>query len=885
MCETGLRHIARLLENRETKLGSALINLLQLREQADDSNRPALTRELAARAVEDYGRNLQRIPLEKLARTNMIRRDLRLALAGILIFGILLACFHSVTRVEFPRFADPFGDHPPYSLTRLEIIEPGPSGTNVLFSKGFVVRVLASGHRPKDLFLTAYPSARPAERITLPMFEQGGAKYNQLLDNISEEVTVFAHTKDRASMSHHARIGVILTPQLEKAFVRMTPPAYTGLKSEEKAYAFLPVQALEGTTISFRLQSNRPLRDGVLEFSDGQQPPWSVRLTNSGPKEVSGAIRAASSGRIRLDMFDTAGNPTLKTMEGALTVTHDLPPAIDITEPVRDVLVAIDFKPQVHIEASDDYGIATVRIHRGIDGNYEQPETVTYNASPRTVHEVRTLDFAALGVKPGNQISLHAETLDTAPQAHLARSKVVRLTVISVEDYNNMLRRETDIAATEAKYAELQEELRAFIEEQKKLGEKAAQLQKQLEKANGKASEELVSQTDALLAKQNELNQKLKQQAERLENFVRDHPLYDVEEEFRPLLKQEGQRVRNSANENSREMAALAAKTVGANGGRQLGLDVLKDFSKASEQQIANLSGAEKKIGTDIVEALKEMGPMQELLKDFNLIYALYGVQKEVAAHTAAYNREGTLSREDQLALKDIGATEKQVADLLRELETKLREDAEAAEEQFPKAASSGRKLADQMEDLRLANLGAQATGQMLAGNGQRSFRLADRLREEMEKLIRECNGSGNCPSSGELDQFLALCRSLNPGRSFSQMSLSENFGWGNAQGSGQNGSGMSGMASAQFSDRPSMMGNERFAQNGAAIGRQQAREAKPNAGIGGPSGSADVEKSDSIKEMTPVDRKSGAVSSEATFQQYGDLVESYFRTLTSQKK
>jgi ElaB/YqjD/DUF883 family membrane-anchored ribosome-binding protein len=880
-----LEHVARLIESREECLGSSLINLLQLRDQANDSTRPALTRDLAARAVANYGHTLEHLQLEELAKTGVIRRDLRLALLALVVFGVLLAAFAPVTRIELPRFADPFGDHPPYSLTRLEIVDPGPAGTNVLYSKGFVVRATAGGHRPKEVFLTAYPTARPAERITLPMFEQGGAKYNQLLDNISEELTVFAHTKDRASMSHQARIGVILTPQLEKAYVRIVPPAYTRLKAEEKVYAFLPVQALAGSTISFRLQSNRPLRDGVLDFSDGQQQTVNVRLTNSAPKEVSGAIEAATSGRIRFDFFDVAGNPTLKSMEGALTVTHDLPPIINITEPVSDMLVAIDFKPQVHFEAGDDYGISQMRIHRGIDGSYGDPETVTYNDSPRSIHEARTLDFAALGVKPGSQIALYAEAIDTAPQAHLSRSRIVRLTVISVEDYNNLLRRQTDIAAAEAKYAELQEELQSFIEEQKKLAEKADQLQKQLEKAAGRATPEMVQQTDALLARQNELNQKLKQQAERLENFVRDHPLYDVEEEFRPLLKQEGQRVRNSAMENTETMEALAAKTLGANGNRQLGADVLQDFGKAAERQIANLSRSGKEIEKNVVEALKEMGPMQELIKDFNLFYVLHGAQKELAEQTAAYNRQGTLTREDQLALKDLASAEKQITDLLSELQGKLETDADAAEKRFPKAAESGRKLADQMQELRLANLGTQATGQMLAGNGERSFRLADRLREEMEKLMGQCNGNGNCPSSRELDQFLALCRALNPGRSFAQMAQSHNFGFGNGQGMGLDGQGMSGMIASQIAGNPSLMGNERFAQNGAVTGRQEARQAKPHAGVAEASAGSEIEKADAIKGMTPVNRKSGAVSSEAAFQQYEDLVESYFRTITTQKK
>ncbi len=74
---------------------------------------------------------------------------------------------------------------------------------------------------------------------------------------------------------------MILVPQLDKAYVRITPPAYTGLKAEEKPYAFKGVQALAGSEVRFRLQSNRPLREGALEVTTGDAPPQVVKLALS----------------------------------------------------------------------------------------------------------------------------------------------------------------------------------------------------------------------------------------------------------------------------------------------------------------------------------------------------------------------------------------------------------------------------------------------------------------------------------------------------------------------------------------------------------------------------------------------------------------------------
>ncbi len=880
-------YIARLLEQREPRLGSRLINLLQLQEQSTNTTLAPLTRQLADEAVRGYGEELRAIPLEELARTRDNRKLLWRAAAFLLVFAAILALFHNVTRIELARYLDPYGDHPPFSFTRLEITDPGPAGTNVIYSKGFIVKVKSSGHRPKTIYLTATPTAHPTNSLTVQMFDQGGATFNQLLDNIREEMIVVAHTKDRDSVSRQVRLGVILTPQLERSFVQITPPAYTMLKAEEKPYSFKAVQALEGSEIRFRLQSNRPLRDGWIEMLNGDPAPERITLSRSEETEVRGILTAKQSGRLRFGMTDIAGLPAQQEMEGPLTVTHDLPPEISISEPERDVLVAIDFKLKAHIEASDDYGLQQVRVHRGVNGQYSAPGTTTYDPPVRNSHETVDFNFGEMDLKPGDEVSLYAEAIDTCPQTHLARSKVVKFLVISVEDYNDMLRRQSDIADTEAKYAELLEDLTALVEQQKELARASEELKQQLGKAAKPQADELARKLDDLLAKQNELNQKLGRHAERMNEFVRESPLYDVEREFQEILDRQADQIRASAATNNATAGAIARESVAADGSRTLSPQMLDDFRRAAQEQVARLGGVEKEAQEKVMQTLQDLGPMQELLKDFNRFETLYQVQQELAAQTQAYNRAGALSREDQLALKELAAQEKDVGDALDALEQKLREDAVAAAENFPKAARSGRELAEKLDEARLKNLARQATSQMLAGNGERSFRMAERLRDEMAKLFSECQG-GNCPGSDELDSYLSLKRSLKAGRSFSQMSLSQMFGHGSGVGMGFGmGQGFSGTSGFAMSDMPRMgiLGNERAAQRSQVTGRQSARGGKGAGLAANAGGEADGAKPDTLKGLNPVNRQSGAVSTDTVSDEYSDLVESYFKAITGKKK
>jgi ElaB/YqjD/DUF883 family membrane-anchored ribosome-binding protein len=880
-----MEHIARFLEMRDPALGSRLINLLQLDEQTRDRSLASPTRDLARQAVENYAAELGNVRIENLARTDEVRLHLKRAAWALLGFTVLLAVGFRITAVEMARFADPFGDHPPYSFTHLEIVQPGPAGTNVLYGKGLIVKVKALGHQPKEIFLTSFPPGHPDQAATLPMFDEGGVGFNQLLDNVRTDLVVFAHTKDHVSESRQARIGVLLTPQLEKAFVRIAPPDYTGLKPEEKRYEFKGVQALEGSEVKFRLQSNRPLREGLLEITAGDQPPQRLVLKKSADNEVSGSFIATDSGRLRFGIVDVAGLPSQGDCEAALTVTHDLPPEIRITNPERDAVAAMDFKLQAQIESSDDYGLREIRLHRGLNGVYSAPKVFKYDTIVLDSRETADFNFADLGVQPGDVISLFAEAVDNAPQPHLARSQIVRLQVISVEDYNNYLREQSDISDTEAKYAELNDDLQELIEKQKELGDAAQKLNDQLAKAGAKQRDALAQQLDSLIAQQNELNAKLNQQAERMENFVRQNPLYDVEQDLRKLLRQQAENIRQSTQTNDAAARDVAQRSSPPGASRQLSPDMLNDFKKASDDQIARLGQVHEDADQQMVQKLDDMSQMQELIKDFNLFGSLYRTQQDLAQQTQAYNRPGQLNREDQLAMKDLAATEKQVADTLDQLQAKLRDDAKAAGKLFPKAAQSGRDLADQITENRMEPLAEQATSQMLAADGEQSFQLADRLRAEMEKLFGECQG-GNCPSSNELDTYLKLQR-MNPGSNFAQMSRSRKFGFGTGRGqAGGMGEGMMGTAGYAVMDGSSMdvLGNESSVRNGNAAARQSSRFGR-GAGALAAGGRGVAGKPDVIKGLNPVNRQSAAASSETVIQEYNDVVENYFKTITTKKE
>ncbi len=882
VCRNELERMARILETRDPSLGSKLINILQLQSQTNDPALGDLTRQMARQAIAGYAGELRNTDFAGLARTGRLAKDLKKTAFAGLAFVAVLGAFYQISGIEILRFADPLGDHPPYSFTRLEIVEPGEAGAQVVYNKNLTIKVKTGGHRPGELFLTYQPPNHPEQAVTVPMFDKGSLGFYQEIANIKSDLVCYAHTKNLHSRSKQRRLEVLLTPRLERAVAQISPPAYTGIKPDERTYDFKDLRALSGSRMQFRLQSNRPLREGVLELIKSSTDIQRIPMAKSGENEVTAAFEARDSARLKFSLVDVDGIPSEDNWEGSLVVTHDLPPEIHIVNPNKDCFVAFNFKTEMQIEANDDYGLKTVRIHRALNQVYSAPRVIAYDKIVVNARESMVFDFNSLGVKPGDVISVFAEAIDTAPEANLARSETINLTVISEDDYNNFLREQNDISDVEGKYTDLLDQVRDLTDEQKELGKAADELRQKLDGADEKQKAALQQSLDKLLARQNELNAKLAKAADQMEHFVRDKPLYDVEADLQEMLKQKAQDIRNSTAANDQSAKDVARRSSPASGQRQLDQKMLEDFKKASDEQAARLGGAEQEARQEVDGTLGDMSQMQEVLKDFNRFGDLYQSQQALADQTRAYNRAGPQGREDQLALKNLAETEKDVADQLKELEGKLREDSQNAAKLFPKAARSASDLADKMKEARMNRLAQQATDRMLAAQGDDAFQLSDRLRSEMEKLFSECKSKGN-EQSEELDAYMKLQRRLRPGNNFAQMMQSHKFGGaqGNGQKMGTSGNGARGSSGYAVMEGPSMsvMGNETFADKGGprqsgGTGRSQEKSNPKNQ-------TAAFEKPDAVKDVKPVNRKSDAVTPESTVDQYSDIVDKYFKAIS----
>ena len=870
--------VARMLESRDPSLGSQLINFLQLRHQLQAGRHEAVTRALTERAVGDYTRRLEGRDLKPLAKSPVLRRDLLRAAIAVAGVGTLLAVLYPVTVVELPRFLDPFGDHPPYSFTQIEIFDPA-DGTQVDYNGGVIIKAKTGGHRPDDLFLSFYDPAKPEAVSTVPMFDKGEAGFYQAIGNIKTDLLVYAHTKNGHSISKMRRINVVLTPKIEHAFVEIAPPAYTGLPPKETALDSKNVSALVGSRIKFRLQSNRPLAGGAIAVAGGKN----VDMTPSGPNEVSGSLTADDSTRLQFNVQDTAGNVSQEKVGVPLTVTHDLPPDISIDAPAQDGYVCDDFKVEGRISASDDYGLKTVRIYRALNEVYSAPKTISFDHITRNDAEKVLFDIKSLGVQPGDMISLYAEAIDTCPDPHLARTKTLHLMVISTDDYNNFLRKRADISDVEAKYAALINEFHDLLDQQKALADEIRKTQEEM-KANPAAAKDLGQKLDKLMAEQSELNQKLSDLANRMDHAVRPKPLYDVETDLQNELSQKAQAIRSSIDQNNQALKQDADKLASAPASGNTTpsqLEALASLQDQAQQQLEKLSPVQKKAEEETLQPLKDAALMNAIINDFNAVKFLYDTQTGAASEAKAYeNREAT-SDDDKLALRQMAGTEREVQLALAKVVENLRKHASAAEATFPKAAQSARDLADAIENPNLPSIAGMAANTMLSGDGPQSYATAERLHQELAKLFEDVQAGGSA-CKGEMDKYLKLMHQLNAGNTFKQMQQGRKFGFGFGNGKGEQGQGEGddggedGYATSTGQNF-GVFGNETLGgdQNAAGNGGR-------NSMAGSPAGNKiELDKGGNIPGVNSVNRPSAESQSEAPIDEYRDVIDAYFNSVT----
>lgn len=260
--------------------------------------------------------------------------------------------------------------------------------------------------------------------------------------------------------THEGVLAVIQPPMLLDLALRLEPPAYTGLPSQDLAPPPPSIEVPVGTRLAWTGRANKPLTAAETLADDGAETPWGVRGDSLGV-----AWTAAEDLGWRLRLRDGDGLEDLDPVHRQVRVVPDDAPTVVLRAGAAEGRLPGDARVALSLLAEDDYGVAGLALlvrretawsgaadttwSRVVLGRADTAAADTPDGSldvavgsregapgaPRRLLDL-VADASGLELLPGDALLLAAEAVDNrrpGPAAR-ARSRVVRLTLPSAAD-------------------------------------------------------------------------------------------------------------------------------------------------------------------------------------------------------------------------------------------------------------------------------------------------------------------------------------------------------------------------------------------------------------------------------------------------------------------
>jgi len=724
------RRLARLTEERLTRHDSLLINAVEFR-----SGGHAGSEVLRASVVQSADSVVAALPASAVTPAAPAVKATIAGLAAVLAFAVALMIAPRLFASVIPRFLDPHGDHPPYTLlTFTPSVKPEPLHRG----KPATISVEISGPETVE---EATLVVRPAGDLKsawerLSMFRQADATFSTQLASV--DVDLQFHIDTARGRSPWFDLTVSLTPLIEEARATLKFPAYTGWKSTERPIDDRGVRGLIGTICDVRLRSNMPLSGGELRvFAAGQTDAISTtrlgRSANDGTV-VEGEFVIEQNGRFELVVTSESGHAS-DVHSGPIVALPDRAPRVAITSPAETLIAVEGWKVPVEIQASDDVGIGRIRLFRGVNGWSPSAVALPHETDGAGVALAKTeFDLESLGAKAGDLITYYASADERASgQPQSTDSATHSIQVISEAEYRDFARQQYQID-------ELTEEFESFRKEMDRLAEARQKAAEQLEQLLKKqaAGEPL---TDADREQMEKLEKQLRdfakdaaELAKTLEERAAAMQLYDIEQQYTEELQRLAKEL-NSQSDQAEHLAKLLEQE------KQSSKPELAHELKDAAEQFQKETGpfdeqsqAEREELADDLETLRKADGLNEQVERLQAVTAQ---QRELANRMSELAGKTSLTPDEQARADRFAKEQEQLAQELESIQKQLREQADAAEEKLPEMAESARQLAQTLDQLAIPQEQMSAAEQARGQQGDAAHQHAENAARKLESLAK----------------------------------------------------------------------------------------------------------------------------------------------------
>lgn len=727
----------------------------------------AVSRGMAALAVE------QAVELARRVRASAVvpMRPLTTAWATlaltVLVLGGIVAAAWPIARVQWLRFTDPFGDHPPYSRVAFAV-EPG--NARVIFGASQEIRVETIGAPVDRLELVLLPAgtgeARDIAEQIIPMFGEGSGTWRATLASVTEPTRYFVRTGE--GRSHRYRLDLITLPRIESVRVRVTPPAYANRGAYEGGVPPDGIAGLARTHVRFTVVSNRPLSAGRISLggesdfatATSRPAPIDVEMQPVEPdgREVAGTIELRRPGRVELRVCDVQGQWSQEAFTTAVRLQPDQRPFIRLLEPRSMTLASYDTPLPVNIAAEDDCGISRVSLYRSLNDSRPLPVHAEL-PSPLPMRHVESCDLplAAYGLRAGDEIKLFARVEDNDPAgAKGAETPLATVRIVSPAEYEQLMLARHGLEILQARHRRARERMAGMVRELERLRNELA-----TRPAGAPLDDEAKRALD-------DLADRMRHNADEIARSA-DEPLpYALDEKMSEHMRQLAARLAEAAERTDE----LHEQSPGA-GGAPAELEKIAAACRGGQQDYEQKT----------TRPLEQFAAIYRLMADANRYTALYQRQKSLADRLESMKQDDA-GDDPRLRsrFRDLEAEQFRVREDLRALLREVTEHVEALPEDMPKVdqlRETAIAFVNGVNDSGATEAMSDAEAGLATLDGLRGASSARRAEQIMLQFISQCSGMGE--QGGQ-------CLKFNPSLGQAAASAAEDLLAGAGMSTGPNG-------------------------------------------------------------------------------------------------
>lgn len=301
---------------------------------------------------------------------------------------------------------------PKRNATPLYSISVVPGNVTVRRNSDQLVQAHISGMQPGGAQLFAhFQSAAGWEPVSMQPSPQsdGGSTYQFVLAGLPENVEYYIASGPL--VSPHYKVRVVDLPRVKEIGVTYNYPKWTDLKPASEEHSG-DLRALEGTEAKIEIQTDRPLKNGLLTLDDGH----TVQLTGGTGNKYEAVIHMQKDGAYHVAA--TEDDQPVRISEDYFIATDKAnPPEISLVRPGGDYRASPIEEVTLGAKAAGEFGLVDVHLHYSVNGGADNDVSLLKTPGAKAADGTATLSLEDFKLVPGDLVSVYATARDGHSEA------------------------------------------------------------------------------------------------------------------------------------------------------------------------------------------------------------------------------------------------------------------------------------------------------------------------------------------------------------------------------------------------------------------------------------------------------------------------------------